>query len=121
MNRPQGRFYFIPRFDMTEDHTIDEDYASELGMGDQEQARLAKLREIRDLGLDPYPPRAQRTHMAKDAIAAFDEWEAAYGGQESGAGGRGSEDGEQAGPPPLQVTLAGRLRLRRTGGKVTFA
>ncbi|MEO8287592.1 MAG: lysine--tRNA ligase [Chloroflexota bacterium] len=88
-----------------------EDYLTELDMGEQEQMRLGKLQEMREMGLDPYPARANRTHVARDAIAQFEEWEAVHGG---------SEEAQAENPPP-QVTLAGRMRLRRTGGKVTFA
>src|ERR1041385_596469 len=109
------------------------DYATELGMGDQERQRLAKLEALREAGIDPYPPRSQRTHTAKGAITEFEEWEAR--GQGSGVRGQGSEDAaatdadtqhptpntqHQEEEPP-NVTLVGRLRLRRPGGKVTFA
>lgn len=89
------------------------DYAAELDLGDQEQQRLAKLGTLREAGLDPYPPRSRRTHTAAGAIAEFEEWEAR---------GQGSGD-EAVAPtePPPQATLVGRLRLRRPGGKATFA
>lgn len=96
----------------------------ELDMGDQERARFAKLQDMRALGLDPYPPRAYRTHMAKDAIAAFEQWEASTEGLrvgDQGSGADGKQGTEEAQNPPLQVTLVGRMRLRRPGGKVTFA
>jgi lysyl-tRNA synthetase class 2 len=96
--------------------TNNRDYPSELNMGDQERQRLEKLNELREAGIDPYPPRSQRTHMAKDAIAEFEEWEAA----------NPAPEGEDAQHPPHDVqaphaTLVGRMRLRRPGGKVTFA
>jgi lysyl-tRNA synthetase class 2 len=97
---------------MTQEHHNERDYATELDMGDQERQRLAKLETLRQMGIDPYPPRSNRTHTAEDAIAVYEEWEAAHQ----------SEEGEQAtsaeGP---HVVLVGRLRLRRPGGKVTFA
>lgn len=82
------------------------DYARQLNMGDQEQQRLAKLVELREMGVDPYPARSQRTHIAQGAIAAFTEWEQA----------ERKPDGE-----PPHVIVVGRLRLRRPAGKVTFA
>jgi lysyl-tRNA synthetase class 2 len=88
------------------------DYARELDMGEQERVRLAKLDEMRGQGIEPYPPRAHRTHTAAEAIAAFEEWEAANAGKEPA-------EGEERTNPV--ATLAGRLRLRRPGGKVTFA
>src|SRR5438105_7636001 len=106
-----------------------DDYIHELDLGDQEQSRLAKLNELRAMGIDPDPPRSHRTHTAKDAIAVYEEWEASEG---SGARDQGSADASadqhsalstqhSALPDPPHVTLVGRLRLRRTAGKATFA
>jgi lysyl-tRNA synthetase class 2 len=97
------------------------DYPTELGLGEQERIRLAKLERMRAMGIDPYPPRSERTHLAADAIATYEEWEVARAQEEPTAGSQQHEDAEPSGPPPPQVTLVGRLRLRRTGGKVTFA
>jgi lysyl-tRNA synthetase class 2 len=88
------------------------DYAEELNMGEQERVRLAKLTQMREQGLEPYPPRSHRTHTASEALAAFEEWEAAS------AGAQPAEGEERTNPV---VTVVGRLRLRRPGGKVTFA
>jgi len=68
-----------------------------------EQIRLEKVETLRAEGIEPYPTRAERTHLGLDAIRAFEEAEAA-----------GSED-------IVQVTLAGRLRAMRTMGNITFA
>src|SRR5437588_11001749 len=51
------------------------DYAAELNMSDQERQRLAKLQELRELGIDPYPPRSNRTHTSAEAIAELVEGE----------------------------------------------
>ena len=40
-----------------------------------EKIRLQKIEELRAEGIDPYPPRAQRTHTSAEAIAAFTEAE----------------------------------------------
>ncbi len=92
------------------------DFPPELDFGDQEQSRLAKLNRLREMGVDPYAPRSTRTHTAQDAIVAYEQWEASQ---------KQSENTEQVDgqPSPVgpQVTVVGRLRLRRTGGKVTFA
>jgi lysyl-tRNA synthetase, class II len=100
---------------MIEDSQTGRDFAAELDMGDQERQRLAKLEEIREAGLDPYPPRSHRTHTAAGAVAALEEWEARNPNREHAA--EGAEEGE----PPPRVTVVGRLRLRRPTGKVTFA
>lgn len=95
-----------------------DDYIRELDMNDQEQSRLAKLNEMRALGIDPYPPRSTRTHTAQGAIAVFEEWEAA--GQPEAGEQTGGDAPVEARPNPV-VTIVGRLRLRRTAGKATFA
>src|SRR5690348_14780044 len=96
-----------------------DDYVNELDMNDQAQIRLSKLNEIRALGADPYPARSARTHTAQDAIAVFEEWEAA---EQTTQAEQPVGDGEpvETRPNPA-VTIVGRLRLRRAAGKATFA
>ncbi|MGD1995105.1 MAG: OB-fold nucleic acid binding domain-containing protein, partial [Anaerolineae bacterium] len=67
-------------------------------LNDLEQQRLEKLHQLRESGWEPYPHRAERTHTAAQALAAFQ------------AGGEGEE-----------VVVAGRLRSIRVLGKVSFA
>jgi lysyl-tRNA synthetase class 2 len=97
----------------------DRDYATELDMGDQERQRLAKLQELRAAGIDPYPPRSHRTHTAAEAIAAFEQWEAEQ--QTTDDGRQTTDDTSQFESRKPKSEIVGRLRLRRTGGKVTFA
>jgi lysyl-tRNA synthetase, class II len=67
---------------------------------DLQQQRLAKLERLRAAGIDPYPPRAQRTHSIAAALEAFDGL---------------AERGER-------LTLAGRIvGARRIMGKLAFA
>ncbi len=68
-----------------------------------EKVRLEKLEHLREMGIEPYPNRAERTHTAEEAKAAFLTSEQA---------------GEETGP---RVTVAGRLRSMRPMGKITFA
>jgi lysyl-tRNA synthetase, class II len=65
--------------------------------------RLEKINRLRERGIEPYPPRAERTHTSQEALAAFEKAEAAGGGE------------------TLQATLAGRIRSMRPMGKITFA
>ena len=65
--------------------------------------RVAKLDALREMGVDPYPPRAVRTHTAKDVN------ELVYGLAEG--------NNEAAG---VQVDVAGRVVARRDMGKATF-
>jgi lysyl-tRNA synthetase class 2 len=68
---------------------------------DQEQQRRLKLARLREEGVDPYPPRAMRTHTAIQAAAALEETP------------------EDAGP--VIVTVVGRLVSIRVMGKSSFA
>lgn len=68
-----------------------------------EKIRLEKLKELREMGVDPYPRRVERTHTAQEAIDGFQEIE-------------GDEDAE-----PLEAALTGRVRSMRPMGKITFA
>lgn len=82
----------------------DEQHAeAQSGLAGIRAARLAKLEGLRAAGIDPYPPRADRTHTAAEALAAF----AAI---EEGGGSEGPHD----------VILAGRLvgALRQMGGSI---
>lgn len=66
-----------------------------------EKIRLQKLEELRAEGVEPFPTRAQRTHLSAEAIAAFEAAE---------------EDGKE-----VRAVLAGRIRAMRTMGKISFA
>ena len=67
-----------------------------------EQQRAEKLERLRNVGVNPYPHRVNRTHTLAEALAAYEAAEAA------------AEEG-----PPVSVT--GRIRSIRTMGKITFA
>jgi lysyl-tRNA synthetase class 2 len=79
----------------------DQSASEEGGLAQLIASREAKAERLRDAGLDPYPPRAQRTHMAAEAVAAFEQLE-----QE------GADEG------PHGVVLAGRIvgGVRLMGG-----
>ena len=68
--------------------------------------RLAKTVEIRSRGLDPYPPRFNRTHTSVEAVALFQSLE--EGGTESDHSDSHS------------VRVAGRVMARRGQGKASF-
>lgn len=67
-------------------------------LSDLERQRLESLERLRARGCDPYPARAERTHTAAQAIAAYETW------------GEG-----------LEVVVTGRLRSIRVMGRATFA
>ncbi|MCL5264426.1 MAG: lysine--tRNA ligase [Chloroflexi bacterium] len=64
---------------------------------DLRQQRVAKLESLRAVGIDPYPRRYERTHMAAEAVGQFEQ----LTGQE--------------------VRVAGRIVGMRILGKATFA
>ncbi len=65
--------------------------------------RIAKLEELRRLGIDPYPSRWERTHTSRDVIALV---EALPPGVSEAEG--------------VEVRVAGRVMARRDMGKATF-
>src|SRR5215475_12923060 len=71
-----------------------------MDLNELQQQRLAKLERLRAAGIDPYPPRSNRTHTIAEVLADFD--------------GR-IERAER-------VTVAGRIMgARRIMGKLAFA
>ncbi len=67
---------------------------------DQERARLAKVRTLREQGIDPYPPRVQRSHT----VAALHDMEPTAEGTEA----------------PV-LAIAGRIVRLRNLGRLSFA
>ena len=63
---------------------------------DLQRTRIAKVQTLRDAGLDPYPPRSERTITNAEAVAAFAQ-----------------REGETH-------TVVGRLMLKRGQGKIAF-
>jgi lysyl-tRNA synthetase class 2 len=68
-------------------------------MTDEREVRLQRLQTLRDMGINPYPNSAERTHAIADVLSQFETY----------AGTEGS------------FTLVGRVRLLREMGKATFA
>ena len=77
-----------------------------MDLSELQELRRQKADQLRAAGVDPYPPRAHRTHTVVDALARFAAIE-----PELPAGG---EDAEA-------ITLVGRLVSRRHQGKTVFA
>ncbi len=67
-------------------------------LDDLERERYAKVQRLRERGIDPYPPRSQRTHRIAEARALFER-----------------------GEDPGTVKLVGRMTANRWTGKITFA
>jgi len=69
-----------------------------------EKIRLAKLERLRAAGMEPYPPRVERTHTTAAALADYAQQAVADSHTAHGA-----------------YTLTGRLRSIRVMGKAAFA
>ena len=67
---------------------------------DRREQRIAKLRNLIQANIDPYPPRAKVTHTSAEALAAYEE---------------AGDDKE------IAVQVAGRLMSIRIMGKSSFA
>ena len=63
------------------------------------QARLDKLKRIKKAGIDPYPAKCNRTHIIKQAFDNFDKFSKSE----------------------KEIVLAGRIRIIRAHGGLTFA
>jgi lysyl-tRNA synthetase class 2 len=70
-------------------------------LSDLELERLGKVERLRARGVEPYPPRVERTHTTAEAIAA-------YGAAEPGQAS-------------IAATVTGRMVLFRAMGKASFA
>jgi lysyl-tRNA synthetase class 2 len=75
-----------------------------MDLNEQQQVRLEKVRAMREAGIEPYPPRAGRTHTSEEALTRYAE----LAGQLTD--GRDTE----------QVTVVGRVVAFRDMGKSTF-
>lgn len=69
-------------------------------LSDHERQRRLKLERLRQAGIDPYPPRCQRTHTTQQTLAAFEA---------------GTLTGEE------EIAIVGRLVSIRVMGRSTFA
>ena len=74
-------------------------------LNDQQEQRLAKLRSLREQGIDPYPPRCTRTNSAAEAIERFQRIEASLGDE----------------PDPEAISVAGRVVAIRDLGRIIFS
>jgi lysyl-tRNA synthetase class 2 len=73
-------------------------------LNEQQRVRLEKVRSMRDVGIEPYPPNSERTHTSAEAVSRFEGVEATL------TDGRDTE----------QVTVVGRVVGFRDMGKSTF-
>lgn len=74
-----------------------------------ERERLDKLERLQQNGIDPFPGAVARTHTIEQAVAAFKV-------QEENTAASSADPAA-----PLMVSVCGRIRSIRTGGKVCFA
>ena len=70
--------------------------------------RLRKIDRLREIGIDPFPARVQRTHSVTEARQLFIDSEASQ------------SDVDQVGVRTSDVSFAGRVMARRGMGKMSF-
>ena len=78
--------------------------SEELELNELLQIRRDKLGELRDLGIDPFGKKFERSHNAADILKAYDE-----------------KSHEELDELHVEVTLAGRIMQKRGMGKASFA
>ncbi|MEO3948092.1 lysine--tRNA ligase [Gorillibacterium sp. CAU 1737] len=78
--------------------------SQELELNELLVIRRDKLDQLRNLGMDPFGQKFERTHAAKDILLAYDAME--------------SEELEAKAP---KVSIAGRIMQKRSMGKASFA
>ncbi len=76
------------------------------------EQRKQKLERLRARGIDPYPPRYQRTHTTQEAVTQLQKLES----KDTPERARGRIFGEEAG----EVSVAGRITAIRRMGKNSF-
>lgn len=74
-------------------------------LNELEKIRLEKIEKLKQLGIDPYPTRTEVTHSVKQALELFAEFE---------------KSKDESAPAP-QVTIGGRIRSKRSMGKLGFS
>lgn len=67
---------------------------SQVNINDEREVRISRLQDLKELGIDPYPAKSERTHRVAEASS-----------QAEGT----------------KVTIAGRLMSKRDMGKICFA
>lgn len=76
----------------------------ELELNDQLQVRREKLKQLIDLGIEPFGQRFERTHLAEDLKETY-----------------GEKTKEELEEEEIEVTIAGRVMTKRGKGKAGFA
>jgi lysyl-tRNA synthetase class 2 len=90
---------------MKENETMDHTEQSEtIELGELLQIRRNKLNELRDLGIDPFGTKFNRTHQAGEIVAQYSDLS--------------KEELEER---AIEVSLAGRIMTKRGMGKASFA
>ncbi|MGN7384689.1 lysyl-tRNA synthetase [Chlamydia abortus] len=78
--------------------------SQELELNELLTIRRNKLNELRDLGVDPFGHKYERTHMANDILKVYGEYSK-----------------EQLAEMNVEVSIAGRIMQKRGMGKASFA
>jgi lysyl-tRNA synthetase class 2 len=86
-----------------------------VGGAELRQARLTKLKALRQRGVEPYALRFARSHTTHQAIGLYEEAERGT------AGGRGGDPETVEEVRTTAVSVAGRVTRHRSQGRVAFA
>ncbi|SDZ66166.1 lysyl-tRNA synthetase, class 2 [Evansella caseinilytica] len=78
--------------------------SQELELNDQLQVRREKLKDLLDLGVDPFGKRFERTHTARELTVLYEE-----------------STKEELDDQEITATIAGRVMTKRGKGKAGFA
>ncbi len=76
----------------------------ELELNEQQAIRSAKMHELREAGIEPYPTRSARTHTTQEATGRYED----------------IEDDLEDGRDSAQITIAGRVQTIRDMGRSIF-
>jgi lysyl-tRNA synthetase class 2 len=90
--------------------------------GHDREIRISKLAKLRELGVNPYAYRWDRTHTCAQAKSEFEAGEqpAKTGDSPTGTG-HDPKSSADFGHVPVEMRVAGRLMSRREHGKTQFA
>lgn len=87
--------------------TSDEQQSQATGEQKLIQDRLAKIAQLRDRGVNPYPPRFDRTHTTDEAVKLYESLES-------------DSDGSDDHLATETLRVAGRVMAKRGQGKASF-
>jgi len=74
-------------------------------LNELEKIRFEKIEQLKKIGIDPYPTRSEVTHSVAQALTLFDDFEKM----------------KKENTPPPTAAIGGRMRSKRSMGKLAFS